>query len=109
MGMVPHERALVKRLEGKPFVLIGVSGDRGNDEKKKVQLRVEKEKINWRTVWDGNGALAGKWNIEYWPVIFIIDHNGVIRRRLGVSSAEDLDKAINPLVAAAVKKAGGKK
>ena len=104
MKMVPSERALVKRLEGKPFVLIGVNGE----EKKKVQKRVEKEQITWRTFWDGNGAIAGKWNIEYWPAIFIIDHNGVIRHRFGGASAEDLDRAIDPLVAAA-KKAASKK
>jgi thiol-disulfide isomerase/thioredoxin len=107
MKMVPSERALVKRLEGHPFVLIGVSGDRGG-ERKNVLLRVEKEQITWRTFWDGNGAIAGKWNIEYWPTIFIIDHNGVIRHRMNVSSAEDLDRAIDPLIATA-RKAAGKK
>jgi hypothetical protein len=25
--MIPHERSLVKRLEGKTFVLLGVNGD----------------------------------------------------------------------------------
>ena len=104
MGLVPHERSLVKRLEGKPFVLIGINGE----EKKKVQPRVEKEKITWRSFWDGNGAIAGKWNVGVWPTIFIIDHNGVIRQRMNLVSAEDLDKAIDPLVAAAQKAAGKK-
>jgi len=106
MALVPHERALVKRLEGTPFVLIGVNGDR-NGEKKIVQQRIEKEQIAWRSFW-GGVAIATKWNVEYWPAIFIIDHNGVIRQRFGVVSAADLDRAIDPLVAAA-KKAAGKK
>lgn len=106
MALVPHERALVKRLEGKPFVLIGVNGDR-NGEKKNVQLRVEKEQITWRSFWDG-GAIAAKWNVEYWPAIFIIDHHGVIRHRFGVVSAKHLDRAIDPLIVAAKKSAGKK-
>ena len=104
MKLVPHERALVKRLDGKPFVLIGVNGDPG-DQKKKVLKRIEKDEITWRTFW--GGGIADRWNIEYWPAIFIIDHNGVIRHRFGVVSDEDLDRAINPLIAAA-KRAGKK-
>jgi thiol-disulfide isomerase/thioredoxin len=106
MTLAAHERALVKRLEGKPFVLIGVNGDAPED-KKKVKLRMEKDQITWRSFW-GGGAIAEKWNVEYWPAIFLIDHNGVIRHRFGVVGPEDLNQAIDPLVAAA-KKAAGKK
>jgi thiol-disulfide isomerase/thioredoxin len=104
MKLVPHEKALVKRLEGKPFVLVGVNGDR-NDEKKNVKLRIEKEQIPWRSFWNG-GPIAAKWNVEYWPRIFIIDHNGVIRHRLGGASDEELKAAIDPLIAAAKKGKG---
>ena len=104
MALVSHERALVKRLEGKPFVLIGVNRD-SPDEKKNVLLRIQKEQITWRSFWDGD-SIATKWNVEYIPAIFIIDHKGVIRHRFGVASAEDLDRTIDPLVAAAKKSAG---
>ena len=38
MGMVPHERELVKRLEGKPFVLLGVNGDDDREVAKTVRV-----------------------------------------------------------------------
>jgi hypothetical protein len=34
--MYPHERSLVKRLEGKPFALIGVNSDRDREELKPI-------------------------------------------------------------------------
>jgi hypothetical protein len=44
MALVPHERALVTRLKGKPFVLIGVNGD-PDGEKQKVKQRIKNAPI----------------------------------------------------------------
>ena len=41
MAMIPHERSLVKKLEGKPFVLLGVNGD---DEDTSEELKKKNEK-----------------------------------------------------------------
>src|SRR6266567_1330900 len=50
MGMVPHEKFLVKRFEGEPFVLLGVNAD----ERAETVESVEKQfGINWRSWWDG--------------------------------------------------------
>jgi thiol-disulfide isomerase/thioredoxin len=108
MAMVPAERSVVKRLEGKPFALIGVNGDR-NGEKKNLKTRMEKEQITWRSFADGFGGagpIDSKWNVHAWPAVFIIDHNGVIRHRMGGASADALNQAIDPLVSAARKSAG---
>ncbi len=37
--MYPHERSLVKRLEDKPFVLIGVNSDSDRAELKEVIVK----------------------------------------------------------------------
>jgi thiol-disulfide isomerase/thioredoxin len=79
MDLVPHERALVKRLEGKPFALLGIDGDA--DRKKAANVMV-KEKMNWPSWWDhtdGDGPIATQWNVRGWPTLYILDHNGVIR------------------------------
>jgi len=107
MGLVAHERSLVKRLEGKPFVLIGVNSDR---ERESLKPRLEKEQISWRSFWNGSkgpgGPIAKKWNIHLWPTVYVLDQNGVIRYRyIGSPNVEDLEKAIDALVQAA-KKAG---
>jgi hypothetical protein len=78
--MYPHERSLVKRLEGKPFVILGVN----SDPKQKLRDVVKKESMTWRSWWDGgdtSGPIATKWNVSGWPTLYLIDHKGVIRQK----------------------------
>jgi hypothetical protein len=99
--MYPHERSLVKRLEGKPFVLIGVNSDQDRAALKKV---LEKEKITWRSFWNGGspgGPISTRWDVEGWPTLYLIDAKGVIRRMYLGSPEDDkvLDEEIDKLVA----------
>jgi hypothetical protein len=98
--MYPHERSLVKRLEGKPFVLLGVNSDKDRAELKKV---MEKEKITWRSFWNGGstqGRISSRWAIQGWPTLFLIDAKGVLRQRhLGSPKDKDLDDEIDKLIA----------
>jgi hypothetical protein len=95
--MYPHERSLVKRLEGKPFALIGVNSDR---DLKKLKPRLEEEKITWRSFWNGaggtNGPISNKWQVRGWPSIWVIDANGVIRYRDVRGPA--MDRAVDSLL-----------
>ena len=71
--MYPHERSLVKRLEGKPFALIGVNSDKDRTELKQV---LKAEKITWRSFWNGgstSGPISKQWKVTGWPSIWIID------------------------------------
>jgi hypothetical protein len=98
--MYPHERSLVKRLEGKPFVLIGVNSDTDRAALKKV---LDKEKITWRSFWNGGsteGPISSRWNVQGWPTLFIIDAKGVIRHKhVGSPGDKALDEEIDKLVA----------
>jgi hypothetical protein len=105
--MYPHERSLVKRLEGKPFALVGVNSDQDTAELKKA---MEKENITWRSFFDGGkigGPIASRWAVQGWPTLFLIDHKGVIRKKWEGSPqpAELLDEEIEKLI----KEAEGKK
>ena len=104
--MYPHERSLVKRLEGKPFALIGVNSDR---DLAKLKPRLEEEKITWRSFWNGPGGTSGPisnaWQVRGWPSIWVIDAKGVIRFK-DVREAE-LEAAIAELVAEAKAEAPG--
>jgi len=76
--MYPHERSLVKRLEGKPFAILGVN----SDPKEHLKRVIKKEKMTWRSWWDGgdtSGPIASKWNVNSWPTTYVLDHKGVIR------------------------------
>lgn len=78
--MLPHEKALVKRLESEPFALLGINSDGPADE---LRPRLESEGIAWRQAVDGatDGPLAKAWNVQSWPTIYILDGQGRIRYR----------------------------
>lgn len=80
MQAVPREKELVERYQGRPFVLIGVNGDR---QLAAAQQAVSKNQIPWRSFWAGpDGALAEAWNVRSWPTVYLIDHTGIIRQRV---------------------------
>jgi peroxiredoxin len=93
--MYPHERSLVKRLEGKPFVLLGVN----SDSKERLHRAMKKENITWHSWWDGGGTdgpIAKAWNVKGWPTIYVLDPKGVIRHR--DLRDKELDDAIDTLL-----------
>jgi AhpC/TSA family len=103
VAMFPHERSLVKRLDGKPFALIGVNSD---EDKEKLKTENEKQQVTWRSFWDGStdGPIATKWNVSGWPTIYVIDAKGVIRFKN--VRGEAMDKAVDELLKEA--ESGGK-
>jgi thiol-disulfide isomerase/thioredoxin len=81
MEMLPHERELVTKLEGKPFTLLGISVDQ---DLPLLKQTVRKERITWPTIHDppnSSDSIAAKWRIDSFPTIFVLDHKGVIRYR----------------------------
>ncbi len=92
--MIPHERSLVEKLKDKPFVLLGVNADFTLDAMKKI---VKKEKVNWRSWFDGDGnKIAKLYRVSGYPTIYVLDHKGVIRFK--DLREEELDKAIDLLI-----------
>ena len=80
MQMVPVERALAQRMQGKSFALIGVNGDAILPDAKHA---MEREKMAWPSFWNGKegpgGPIATAWNVHGWPTIFVLDAKGIIR------------------------------
>ncbi len=97
--MYPHERSLVKKMEGKPFALVGVNSDRDRAALKKV---LEKENITWRSFWNGGGSegpISTRWAVRAWPTLYLIDHKGVIRKKwVGNPGGKVMDQEIDRLV-----------
>ena len=95
--MYPHERSLVKRMEGKPFALLGINSDSDREKLKKDVL--PKENITWRSFWNGgstDGPISREWNVHGWPTIYVLDAKGVIRFKNTREKA--LDKAVDSLL-----------
>ena len=94
--MYPHERSLVKRLEGKPFALLGVNSDRDREQLKET---LAEEKITWRSWWDQGsvtGPIQTKWQVTLRPTIYVLDAKGVIRFKDVNDKA--LDEAVDGLL-----------
>jgi thiol-disulfide isomerase/thioredoxin len=96
-ALFPHERALVEKYRGKPFVLLGVNGDADVRELKSAQIE---KQLTWRSWWDGPaGPIARLWCVDCFPTVLLIDQTGVIRYRSdGSPNPRELDAKIEQLV-----------
>ncbi len=99
MQCIPAEKELVRRLQGRPFVLLGVNGD---PDRAKLRERLTKDPLPWRSWWDGlpDGAkgsrIAEAWNVTGWPTVYVLGPHGVIRYRN--LFGQDLDQAVEKLL-----------
>jgi thiol-disulfide isomerase/thioredoxin len=88
-GLYPLERALVEKHQGRPFTFVGVNSD---SDRQKVKEVASAEKLTWPVFWDGGspeGPIQRQWNIWGYPTLYLIDHQGVIVRRIGLSPADE--------------------
>jgi hypothetical protein len=95
MAMVPHERSLVKRMESKPFALIGINFDESRETCKKTE---QKNQMTWRSFFDGasSGPIGEQWNIRGLPTVYVLDCQGVIRYKNVFE--KEMDQAVDNLV-----------
>jgi hypothetical protein len=95
--MYPDERSLVKKMEHKPFVILGINSDKDRKALKEV---LAKEHLTWRSWWDGGsteGPIASRWGVFGWPTTYLLDGRGVIRYR--DLRGPELANAVQKLVA----------
>src|SRR3954462_13033295 len=98
--MYPHERSLVEKLKDKPFVILGVNSDASRDLVKQIS---EKEKLTWRSFWDGgstDGPIARRGNITGWATLYLIDPAGVVVRQAGPQDDELIEEKVKAAEAA---------
>ncbi len=90
----------MKRLAGKPFVLLGVNSDADREALKKT---LREEKLTWRSWWDNGskfGPIQTKWQVEQRPVIYVLDAKGIVRyKNMSGVDEEDLNEAVDSLLA----------
>jgi thiol-disulfide isomerase/thioredoxin len=96
--MYPQERQLVQRMEGRPFVLLGVNCD---DDKDEARMAIARQALTWRSWWDGGktgGRIRRQWQVVSFPTIYVLDQKGVIRYK-GLRG-QQLEAAVEQLVQA---------
>ncbi|HWE40680.1 MAG TPA: TlpA disulfide reductase family protein [Isosphaeraceae bacterium] len=90
MEEVPRERALVERLKGRPFALLGVACD----EKAAALRAIETERMAWPH-WTG-GGISGRYDVYSFPTVVVLDAKGVIRSM--DARGANLDKLVDELL-----------
>lgn len=97
--MLPHERSLVKKLEGRPFAIVGVN----SDKPERLKELVADGTTTWRNFTNEQefGKISTAWGVRGWPTLYLIDHNGVIKHK-GLRG-DAMEKAIMEMVAEAEK------
>lgn len=97
-AMYGHEQQITRKLADKPFVLLGVNSD---SDLQDARDAVSGESLSWRHFWNGpqgtRGPISTQWNVEDWPTVYLIDHEGVIRYKTVLG--EDIDRGIEQLMA----------
>ncbi len=96
VSMYPEERDLARKLAGKPFAILGVNCD-SPDTLRQV---LADQKVTWRCWSDGKeGPIAKTWQLEGYPLMFVIDHDGVIRHKFeGKTKPGLLQESVNKLI-----------
>ena len=86
----------MKKLNGRPFALIGVNLHHENADDLKAVMK--KEELDWRS-FAGRGQIARRWNNPATPTYYLIDDAGVIRHKwVGSPGKQTMDSAIEKLV-----------
>ena len=84
--MIPDQRALAAELKGKPFTFLGINSD---EDRSGLQKRFDDEKITWPQIYEGQRReISETWNVHAYPTLYVIDQEGVIRKRGFLSEAE---------------------
>jgi len=78
-AMLPGTKRLVKEYEGRPFAVLGISGD---SERATLRNFIEQNQLPWENIFDGaDGAIFNEWRVRSIPFVLIVDHEGIIRGR----------------------------
>lgn len=77
-GFYPKERELVAKLKDRPFAALSVNTDEDRGTQRKS---IDSGEITWRCWWDGGtgGPITLRWGVYYFPTVFVLDHEGIIR------------------------------
>jgi thiol-disulfide isomerase/thioredoxin/TolA-binding protein len=97
-SLFPHEKGLVQRWQGQPFVLLGVNGDQ---DREATRQEVRVQGLAWRSWWNGGpgGPITREWNVSTWPTVYLVDRRGNLRYKASpVQSPGELDEAIERLM-----------
>ncbi|MDE2793627.1 MAG: TlpA disulfide reductase family protein [Gemmatimonadota bacterium] len=78
----PYQRFMLEHFEDDHVALLGVNSD---EDVETIRAAKKEKGLAYRVWWDGHeevstkGPIATAWNVYGWPVIYVLDEEGVIR------------------------------
>jgi thiol-disulfide isomerase/thioredoxin len=78
---IPREKALVERMRGRPFVMLGVDVDANPQTAIKVMEDQGMTWPNWHDGEPGAGPIAKLYHVRGYPTVYVIDAAGKIRSK----------------------------
>jgi hypothetical protein len=82
VALYPRQRALLQRLTGCPFEVVGVHAGEEKD-RAGVRAMLKQNQVSWPTVWSrgpvGHSTIETLWSVDGYPTIYLIDAGGVIQ------------------------------
>ncbi len=94
--MYPYEKSLTERLRDQPFAMVGVNCDSDGQD---LRREIKRHGISWRSWWDEDHQISRRWQADSLPMMFLIDHRGVIRYRFsGATRGDVIDAAVGQLL-----------
>jgi RNA polymerase sigma factor (sigma-70 family) len=94
---IPNEKALVERLKGRPFAMLGVNTDADPEDARKLMEAHGVTWPNWRDGGPGDGPIAKLYHLRGLPTVYVIDAQGKIRSKRAIGGS--LDQLVEELVA----------
>jgi peroxiredoxin len=96
MATLPEEKQMVRKYKNKPFALVGIDSDGGQDA---LQKLMKDNGVTWKMIVDQSitGPIATKWGVNAWPTFIIIDQKGVIRYKM--EGDDDMTGKVDTLMA----------
>jgi RNA polymerase sigma factor (sigma-70 family) len=81
MREIPREKALVERMKGRPFAMLGVDADGNADYARKLMEELGVTWPNWNDGEPGDGPIAKLYHVRGYPTIYVIDAEGKIQSK----------------------------
>lgn len=91
---IPDERALVEKMQGRRFALVGAARADGDEGARAV---VDEERLTWPNILKGGEAIAGRYHAPLYHVWYVIDAEGVLQGKRQRTPSEVL-AIVEPLV-----------
>jgi thiol-disulfide isomerase/thioredoxin len=95
--MIPYNKELIQRMQGKPFVFVGVNTDKKRD---KAVESLKSHGLTTMPCWWRKEVKqdVSAYEVRAFPTYIIIDQKAIVRNIIAGGASKKIDEAVNALV-----------